>query len=203
MTLAEILALLARHNELTTDERTELNAALSDLSAFSADELTELAGALAATADTILDGDLDDDALLALEFIALSSDAITSETTDRAAAEQERQDRAEELAGRIRANAADDGGEPAAESDEPPAEDPPADDAEPVADETPAEEPASDEAPVPVAAAASTPTTVTRVAARRPAAVAPRARQSTVVPLTASANVPNQTMGARLDTCVG
>lgn len=211
MTLAEILALLARWNELTPEERTTLNDALSGefragLSAeYDADgvltggDLHELSLALTATADAILDleGGPDDDALEALEWVALQAEAITAENTERVEAANERANRAAELADRIRGGGDGGGDDPeAAAGDEPPAAE---DDEPPAGDEPPAEgdEPESaEQTPEPVAASGGR---VSRVNARRPAAARPTPAVRSVAPLVASANVPGASMGARLD----
>lgn len=195
LTLADVLALLARWADLDDTERTALNEALSDTARWETDELPQLAEALHAAADAILDQPQDDVTLEALGWIADVVDGIRAESTARETAEAEREAAAQALADRIRGPQAEtdpDGGEPAA-GEVPEA----APEAEP---EAPAE-PVTEDAPTPEPVAAAAAPRVTRVAARRPAAVAPRpaaSRQSAA--LTASANVPNVAMGARLDS---
>lgn len=193
LTLADVLALLARWADLDDTERTALNDALTDTARWEADELPQLAEALHAAADSILDLPQDDVTLEALGWIADVVDGIRAETTARETAETERAEAAQALADRIRG--------PQADTDP---------DGEPAAGEAPAEpeaeaevpaEPVAEDAPAPEPVAAAAAPRVTRVAARRPAAVAPRpASTRQTAALTASANVPNVSMGARLDS---
>lgn len=222
LTFEQILEYLARavlpaddDNALSDEEASALNAALfaqpegdqpaglNPVLELSDEQLTQLAEALATTADAILDreGTPSDMDLATLEFVALASEAITAEQTAREADDETRAQRAQELAQRIRGEAGDggdggeggepDGGEGAGtegEGDEGAGGDG-AEGGEGEGDGEGAE-------PQAVAAAAS-PTG--RVAARRPAHARPRPRQSGRATLVASANVPNQTMGAALD----
>jgi len=218
MTLAEILALLARWNELDDAERGALNDALSPefRSALSAEydadgrltggDLHELSQALSATADAILDteGGPDDAALEALEWVALQAEAITAENTSRVEAANERAERAAELADRIRGSAGDEG-EPAAadasasgdEAEQSGGDGGDEGDAGEGGDEG-GEPTSTEQAPEPVAASGTPTTRVSRVNARRPAAARPAASTRPLAPLVASANVPGQTMGANL-----
>ena len=212
MTLAEILALLARWNELTDDERAQLNDALSsefragltaeydDAGALVGGELHELSEALSATADEILDtpGGPDDAALEALEWIALQAEAVTSENTERVEAAQARADRAAELADRIRGGG-DPEGEPAAAA-EPNGTEGEGGEGEAgtgEGDDLEGEPTGAEGAPEPVAAAGGP--RISRVNARRPAAARPQPTQRATAALVASANVPGATMGTRLD----
>lgn len=208
LTLAELLALLARANStgddaLTDDERSTLNETLADLSAFSDDDLTAISEALHAVADVVLDavtGSDDEpgraptaDEIELLEYVAVVSEAITAEQDERDGADQAAIDRAAELADRIRGGAGDDG-EPAAAAggdDGAGGDEPAGDDAPAGGEDAPAE---------PEAVAAGAGTRVGRVAARRPRNTQPRpsGNDRGVAPLVASANVPNATMGADL-----
>lgn len=213
LTLAEILALLAR-DDLTDDERTSLNEALfaapeGDAApalradAFTADELTQLAEALSARADQILDAVAEgatpsQDDLDTLEFVALVSEAVTAEQSAADEADEAARTRAAELADRIRGQAGDDG-EPADGDD---TDDDAASGGDDAVDDDSADADADAAADVPEPVAASgTPRRVGRVNARRPAATRPRGDSGrTTAPLVASANVPGAQMGARLDT---
>lgn len=204
LTLDEILALLAR-DDLTADERTTLTSALEDLTRFDDAELEQISAALLARADAILDATTgddapapDDDDLAMLDAIAVASEAITAEQDSRAGADDAARQRAQELAQRIRGQA-DDGSDDDGGDDGEPAE---GDDAASTSDDDDQDddgEPADAGAePEPVAASGSP--RVGRVAARRPRQAAPRpTSREGVAPLVASANVPNATMGDRLD----
>jgi hypothetical protein len=236
LTFAEILALLARLVQaadpslsaedraelvLTEDEQTALTAALYEppadgadenaaqtlrVGAFTADEITELSGALHAVADAILDaGDGDeprtpsDDDLATLEFVAVAAEACTAATAAEAEADQAARDRAQELAQRIRGQAGDDdGGEPGdADAGDAGAGDAGDGDADAGAGDGDAGAGDGADADEPTAVAASA--RVSRVAARRPAGTRPRRQSTGTTPLVASANVPGTTMGASLD----
>ena len=190
MTLAELLALLENLAELTDEQ------------------LTEALAGLRAAADERLDGDLTDDVLVELQTIAEAIESIDAQVADREAQDADRTARAEALAARIRGEAAEasDGDDPDPEADpadpEPEA-DPAADDPEAEPEADPEVAPAEADDPVPVAAsAANAPANrVTRVAARRPAAMAPRSAPATPrMSLTASANVPGVEAGAPIES---
>lgn len=161
-----------------------------DLDALDA-EITAAATALAES------GDITDDALAALESAGTTVQTIRAEQVTRTEAATERADRAAAALALVRGDEAEDDGEATDEEETLPAEDetPPVVEAE-AEPETPAE--------VPVAVAASR-RPLTRVAARRPAAAAPRATQNAGQPfagmhIVASANAPGLPSGQRVMT---
>ena len=186
----------------------ELLAALNEALARAAAGLTELSPEELDTLDAEITaaavalgehGNLTDEAVEALTAAGTSVQAIRAEQDSRDAAAAERAERAAAALALVRGDEAEeDEGEPEAEAD-PVVEDetPPVVEAEtPAETETPAE--------VPVAVAASR-RPLTRVAARRPAAAAPRANQQASSPfsgmhIVASANAPGLPSGQRITT---
>lgn len=183
----ELLAALNEALARAAAGLTELSA--EDLDALDAD-ITAAATALAES------GDITDDALAALESAGTSVQTIRAEQVSRTEAAAERAERAAAALALVRGDEAEDEGEATDEEETPPAEDetPPVVEAEtPAETETPAE--------VPVAVAASR-RPLTRVAARRPAAAAPRQTQPSNpfgnTHIVASANAPGLPSGQRI-----
>lgn len=207
LTLAELLALLARWSELDDTERASLNEGLSAeaiavLAANDPADVVTLREALLSASDQMLDAG-DDLALEALEWIADEIAVIDGVETEIATADQDRADRAQALRDRIhgtdpedpdpQASDAGDGteGEGEGEGTEAGAGD---------GDGEGAEAPeGAENQPEPVAAAGATvPARNTPGAARRPAARRPSATMGTA-PLTAAAGLPGIAMGTPLD----
>lgn len=176
--LADLLALLDRITELTDEELASLEAGLEAQAEARAESPT-------------------DEQLAELEQIAAGVEAVRSEAQARADAAIERQQRATEALARIRATPPEDEAtedEHPAEEDETEEEDAP----EPAPEPAPEEEPQAIVASVPPPAR---PPRIGRVAARRPASVAPRPSEPSAARwnLVASANVANIAAGERLD----
>lgn len=115
MTLAELLALLARWNELDDAERAELHEGMTAFVAESddAEELEQVRSALLEATDAMLDAEQDDQTLEALTWTADVMDATRARITELETADADRAQRATELAERIRAEQGDgDDGEP-------------------------------------------------------------------------------------------
>lgn len=208
MTLAELLALLARWAELDEAEQASLNEAMtpefiSGLSTGEGGEREALRAALTEAADAALD-QRDDQALEALDWIAATIESVSAADEADDAAEVERDRRAEELRERIHGSddtppegdpaaapadaAAGDEADPDAAGGDAGGEPAPAEGADPV----PAE--AEHEAQ-PVAAAAGR---VPPGRARRPAATARPAVTQARAAITAAAGVPGVAAGAPL-----
>lgn len=167
------------------------NAGLTELTAEELDALdAEITAAATALAES---GDITDDALAALESAGTSVQTIRAEQVSRTEAAAERAERAAAALALVRGDDAEDEGDPEDET-EPVVEDetPPVVEAE-VEPETPVEQP--------VAVAASR-RPLTRVAARRPASVAPRSQSSNSpfgnTHIVASANAPGLPSGQRI-----
>jgi hypothetical protein len=195
----EILELLARWNELTDEERGTLTALiLAEDALAEIDDLGPLLDELRATAEAIIEGEVDDTGLAALEFLAAAVNTVSTEIETRETADSARAEQAQALAEQIRGSSTeggddDDPGEGGDTGDDGDDEGDEGDEPETV--ET--DEPEAVEQPEPVAAS-GTPR-VSRVAARRPRAAQPRQTQTArVAPLVASAGVPGVAMGARL-----
>lgn len=126
LTLEQILEMLARWADLTDDERTELNEGVAQWLAENddADEIQTLRDGLLTATDTILDGDRDDQALEALGWIADVNDAARARQDELNSSAADREQRAQELADRIRAengdgdDGDDDDGESAGDADD-------------------------------------------------------------------------------------
>ncbi len=187
-------------DELLAALNEALARAAAGLTELTPEELDALDAEITAAATALAEsGDITDDALAALESAGTSVQTIRAEQVARTEAATERAERAAAALALVRGDDAEDetDGEPEDET-ETPAEDetPPVVEAEtPAEPETPAEQP--------VAVAASR-RPLTRVAARRPAAAAPRSTTpsnpfgNTVI--TASANAPGITSGSRITT---
>lgn len=180
------------------DTLTELLARAANVTEQSDEELAQLDADITAAATALAEGgNVTDEQLEQLEAAGAAVQTIRAEQESRDAAAAERAERAAAALALVRGDTdEEDDGEATDEEETPPAEDeaPPVVDAE---EETP--EPAP--VPEPIAAAARR-RPLTRVAARRPAAAAPRATTpsnpfgNTVI--TASANAPGITSGSRI-----
>lgn len=174
------------------DPLQELIDQAADLTALTDDQLAELLTAIRAEADSIVATDATDADLVVLEAAKEVVGRIVVEQDTRQAAADERADRAHAAITAIRG----DEGDPDPEVDSVEDADDPADtpaDPEPVAAE-------ETEEPEAIAAAATPPVRVSRVAARRPPITRPRPATTPQFSLVASANVPGVTAGSRLDT---
>ena len=199
----ELLAAIRGWAELTDEESTGVVDALADLTVYDDDQLTQVVEVAREVTADITAGDLGDEALAALEFLAVTVEAVGETLDAREADDAERSARAADLASRITGGDGDDG-EPEGAADD--GEDA-VDDAEASAGEDPAPgaedetvEPEAADERVPVAASADRPR-IGRVSARRPQRSAPVVAPSgSAAPLVAAAGVPNRPMGARLDT---
>jgi hypothetical protein len=111
MDLQELLDLLARWHELSDDERTTLHEGLTTYIAEHADldDLDTIRTQLLAATDAMLDAEQTDDVLDALTWTAEVMDQARTRTTEIESADAERDQRAQELAERIRGEQASDG----------------------------------------------------------------------------------------------
>lgn len=190
----------------------ELLALIENMGGLSDEQLAEAMDALRAAADEQMDAGLSDETIAVLGEIAEAIEAVQAEQTTRAEADEARNAQAAELLDRIRGESEEDEAEEVepveAEADEPePAEAEVEEAAEEADAETVEAEAETNDAPAEEretvnASAPARPTPrIGRVAARRPAAVAPRPRETDrQLTLTASANVPGMTAGERLDS---
>lgn len=208
MGFEELLAAIRGWAELTDEESTGVVDALADLTVYDDDQLTQIVEVAREVTADITAGDLGDEALAALEFLAVTVEAVGETLDAREADDAERAERAADLAARI-SGATDDGdgddGEPAGEEADETAPTA-ADDASDADDEETTEaevaEPENADERVPVAASADRPR-IGRVSARRPERATPVvASAGSVAPLVAAAGVPNASMGQRLDSPV-
>ncbi len=180
------------------DTLTELLARAGNVTEQSDEELATLDADITAAATALAEGgNVTDEQLAQLEAAGAAVQTIRAEQEGRESAAAERAERAAAALALVRGDTEEDDGEATDEEETPPAEDetPPVIDAE-----TPA--PEVEPVPEPIAAAARTRRPLTRVAARRPAAAAPRSNTpsnpfgNTVI--TASANAPGITSGSRI-----
>ncbi len=177
------------------DTLTELLARAENVTEQSDDDLTQLDADITAAATVLAEGDnVTDEQLAQLEAAGVAVQTIRAEQVARTEAATERAERAAAALALVRGDEAEEDEGEATDEEEPVVEDetPPVIEAE--AEETPAE--------VPVAVAASR-RPLTRVAARRPAAAAPRQTQQAASPFTgmhivASANAPGLPSGQRI-----
>lgn len=187
----------------------ELLDLLARLGELNDEELADLEQRLTAAADELLEGDQDDEALQTLEAIADGIDSVRSEQENRTQAAEERSNRAQALAERIRGGDGDDG-ESTDDASEGNGEGDSTDDAEAdSADDDGAGSDADADADEPEAVAASAPRNRVRtparparpspVAARRPRVVQPR-QSAPQLSLVAAANVPGITAGEPLNS---
>lgn len=193
----------------------ELLSQIENIADLSDEELAELLTNLRAAADERLDGDLTDDTLAELEQIAAATESVTTAQDERVQADADRTEKANALADRIRGTEAsdDDDTTEASDEDETATEEVTAEGDDDDADgsdeqettegdddtETEAEAPAPEKETV---NAASKPR-ITRVGARRPASMEPRAaktQKQSQMSLVASANVPGMAAGTKLDS---
>ncbi len=187
-------------DELLAALNEALARAAAGLTELTPEELDALDAEITAAATALAEsGDITDDALAALESAGTSVQTIRAEQVARTEAATERAERAAAALALVRGDDAEDDCEATDEEEDPPAED----EAPPVIEaETPA--PEVEPVPEPIAAAARTRRPLTRVAARRPAAAAPRSTASTSpfgnTVITASANAPGITSGSRITT---
>lgn len=183
----------------------ELLARAVDVSGLTDEELAALDAEITAAATTLAEGDVDDEALAQLEAAGTAVQSIRAEQETRTAAAEDRSERARAALALVRGEADEDEGEPEAEPDAPAEEEtPPA--AEPEV-ETTTTTTTTAEAEEPEQLAASAPARrrpLTRVAARRPAASAPRSAPDpgpfAGSHIVASANAPGLPSGQRVNT---
>lgn len=181
------------------DTLTELLARAGNVTEQSDEELAQLDADITAAATALAEGgNVTDEQLEQLEAAGAAVQTIRAEQESRDAAAAERAERAAAALALVRGDSEDeeDDGEATDEEETPPAEDetPPVVEAE--------AEPEPEQTPEQIAASAPRRRPLTRVAARRPAAAAPRATTpsnpfgNTVI--TASANAPGITSGSRI-----
>lgn len=194
-----ILELLAKINELTAEERTELGTLLADLSVLTADELVALDTALAESLTELESADPTDDNVAAVTIVADAMVATRTETERRATEASDRERTRQEQIARARGEATDGDGDTPADGDEPPATDDAAPEtpaetpAAPAEGDTPAETPAAPEAAAPLPVAASA------MAARQRAATPPKPRAVQArVAITAGGDIPGIGAGRQL-----
>lgn len=184
----------------------ELRAQLERLGELTDDELEALAEALRAAADELLDGEATDEGNQALAEIAEAIDQVEAQQATRAEDAARRQAERDELAARIRGEDAEAEGDEDAEADATASDtgDGDADGGEQDDEDGDEDEGAGDGAPEAVAADATPPPArqprVSRVAARRPAAVRPRASTSRQLTLTAAGNVGGMARGQAFES---
>ncbi len=176
----------------------ELLARAVDVSGLTDEELAALDADITAAATTLAEGDVDDEALAQLEAAGTAVQSIRAEQDTRTAAAEDRSQRAQAALALVRGEADEDEGEPEAEPEATPAE--PA----PVEVEVTVPTAEAEETETLAASAPARRRPLTRVAARRPAASAPR---PTADPgpfagthIVASANAPGLPSGQRVNT---
>lgn len=186
-------------DELLAALNEALARAAAGLTDLSPEELDALDAEITAGATALAEGgDITDEALAALESAGTTVQTIRAEQESRDAAAAERAERAAAALALVRGESDDDEGDGEPEDEaETPAEDEPAPVVEAEVDPTPEPE----QTPEQIAAAARR-RPLTRVAARRPAAAAPRATQPSNpfgnTHIVASANAPGIDSGSRI-----